>query len=143
MKNSEKNLLELENILTFLGINFIDYKGHRTSNGHKTAKNTGQINAFFGKDVMTAGQFIEDINWWDFSNSWNDLIFLVEKIEEIPTSFDKNSFEFDVVIQHHSCIIKSQTEGEEFIHMGGFNSKKEAVYSAVIEFIQWYNQQNQ
>ena len=82
MKTIEQNQ-QLELILTFLGISFIDYKGNRTSNGHRTAKTSGEIKNFFGKEVMTSGQFIEDIHWWNFQNDWNDLMFLIDKIKEV------------------------------------------------------------
>lgn len=128
------NLIQLELILTFLGIQFIDYKGHRTSNGHKTAKNGGQIKSFFGKEVMTSGQFIEDITWWDFKNDWNDLMFLVDKIEHL---LPESSW---ITIEYSSCWIPLY-EAELTIEGEG-ESRIEAVYNACLEFITWYNEQN-
>lgn len=130
------NLIELEKILSFLGIIFIDYKGNRTSDGHKTAKTIGEIKVFFGKEVMTSGQFIKDINWWDFKNNYNDLFFLVEKIEEIqsPKGF-RYAFEIcgnsvNIGLGKTENIFKRKT------------TKKESIYSACLEFIEWHNQQN-
>lgn len=127
--------LELENILSFLGIIFIDYKGHRTSNGHKTAKNAGEIKEFFGKEVMTSGQFIEDIKWWDFKNNWNDLMFLVEKIENY------NEFA-NVLFAPNGCAIDVYIE-KGFSFSNDCDTKIQAVYKACLEFAKWYNQQNQ
>ena len=115
----EKNNLELELILAFLGIKFIDYKGKRTSNGHKTAKTVGQIKDFFGKEVMTSGQFIEDINWWNFQNDWNDLMFLVQEITtttEFHTDYPDNSLFWDSYNQ----------------------IDKEEIYNASLDFLKWY-----
>ena len=81
MKRTEQQNKELELILNFLGINFIDYQNKRISNGHRTAKTIGEIKLFFGRNVMTSGQFIENIDWWDFENNCNDLIFLINIIK--------------------------------------------------------------
>jgi len=49
---------------------------------------------------------------------------------------------FDVKIKHHSCYITDhEIEGKHFIHCGGHHSKIEAVYSAVVFFVEWYNLQ--
>ena len=77
MKRTQRQNKELELILNFLGINFIDYQSKRISNGHITAKTLGEIKSYFGREVMTTGQFIDDIDWWDFENNWNDLFFYV------------------------------------------------------------------
>jgi len=118
--NTENANLEL--ILTFLGIEFIDYKGHRTSNGHKTAKTIGQIKDYFGKEVMTSGQFIEDINWWDFKSDWNDLMFIVQEITtttEFHTDYPKNNLFWEAYNQ----------------------IDKQEIYDACLEFLKWYNSQ--
>lgn len=114
---------ELELILTFLGIEFIDYKGKRTSNGHVSAKTYGEIYFFFGKSVMTSGQHIEDITWWDFKNDWNDLIFLVKKIKEIVES-DSNFI---------TNLVGYEQRFNSFIY------DKDSIYKASIEFIKLYN----
>lgn len=126
--------MELEAILTFLGIEFIDFKGKRTSNGHKTAKTIEEIKNFFGKEVMTTGQFIKDIDWWDFKNDWNDLMFLTEKIEE-------SGFLFDIFKKSASI---HTTEGYTISDISGkaVQSKKIATYSACIDFLKWYNKNN-
>jgi len=118
--NTENANLEL--ILTFLGIKFIDYKGHKTSNGHKTAKTIGQIKDYFGKEVMTSGQFIEDINWWDFKSDWNDLMFIVQEITtttEFHTDYPKNNLFWEAYNQ----------------------IDKQEIYDACLEFLKWYNSQ--
>lgn len=127
----------LELILTFLGIQFIDYKGKRTSNGHVTAKTIGEIKKFFGKEVMTSGQSINQIKWWDFENDWNDLMFLIEKIESLgfksnlKVSIDEIDFEF------YNKKIN--------VGMGAYKddlTKKEVIYRTSLRFIEWYNKQN-
>ena len=135
MNITENNkFLELETILSFLGIIFIDYKGNRTSNGHIAAKTIGEIKDFFGKEVMASGQFIKDINHWDFQNNWNDLIFLTEKIEEIEGN------RFKVEIYNNVCRIYDHQEYEDITEITA-ETKIKATKNACVEFILWYNQQ--
>lgn len=110
MKRTQQQNKELELILNFLGIEFIDYNGHRTSNGHRTAKTLGEIKLFFGRNVMTSGQFIENIDWCDFENNWNDLIFLINIIKN-----------------------KHQNTQQIDFYLTGCNLKN--TYSAVINFL--------
>lgn len=122
MKTAKQNK-ELELMLTFLGIEFIDYKEKRCSNGHKTAKTGKDCYLIFGKTVMTSGQFIEDIDWWDFQNDWNDLIFLVQEItttSSFHTDYPNNSIFWDAYAQ----------------------IDKQEIYNVCLEFIKWYNEQN-
>lgn len=87
------------------------------------------------------GWFAEDLQYY---YNWNELMPVVEKIEDFRCSDDSNCMRFDVKIKHHSCRITDwEIEGKNFIHMGGFHSKIEAVYWACVQFIKWYNQQNQ
>lgn len=143
----------LELILTFLGIQFIDYKGKRTSNGHVTAKTIGEIKKFFGKEVMTSGQSIDQIKWWDFENDWNDLMFLVEKIEDTRVNniryIDFHIMPDAVIVtnqedEENPLILINKSEGngsiQEDIIM--FETKIQAVYIACVKFIEWYNKQN-
>ena len=110
MTRTEQQNKELELILNFLGINFIDYKNKRISNGHSTEKTLWEIKSYFGREVMTTGQFIENIDWWDFENNWNDLIFLIKSI--------KNKYQ--------------NTQQIDF-YLSACNLKK--TYSAVINFL--------
>ena len=90
------------------------------------------------KSWVTAETFDED----HFKN-WETLMEIVDKIEQIRVSTDKNSMRFDIHIKQHSCWIDDwEIEGKKFIHMGGFDSKLSAVYNLCLEFTKWYNQQN-
>lgn len=116
-----KNLIELEAILSFIGIEFIDYKGKRTSNGHRTAKKVGEIRKFFGKDVQTTGMFIEDIErstMFDIKNDWNWIMFIVD-------------------------LIKGQS-GDEYHLLDAIDDalicvEKEKAYEAILAYIEWHN----
>jgi len=136
MSTTANKYVELENILSFLGILFIDYKGHRTSNGHKTAKTIGEIKDFFGYEVMTSGQSIKELDsFWNFKEHWGDLMLLVEKIENLEPD------RFKVEIYDKQCVIYDMPEQHAFINWE--ESKKiEAVYNACLEFINWLNEQN-
>ena len=134
MKRTEQQNKELELILNFLGIEFIDYRGKRTSNGHKTAKTIGEQKQFFGKEVMTTGQFIEDIEWWDFRNDWNDLMFLVEKIEGLG---------YTVTIAGVMCKVTKVLDLENSIVsyvLGDKSRKLELIYTTMVEFVKWHNE---
>ena len=73
-----------------------------------------------------------------FHSSWDWLMPVVEKIESITETSDGIIYHlYDVVIRQHSCEIESAD-----IHAGGFPSKMEATYWAVVEFIEWYNNKN-
>ena len=135
----ETKYKELELILTFLGIIFIDYKGHRTTNGHRPSKNIGEVKHFFGKDVMTSGQFIEDIRDFDFQNNWEDLMFLVEEIEKTHGVNNAVVLIAKSVAREHYCNIdcKTHNRGKTFYETN--ISKKIATYDACIKFINWYN----
>lgn len=137
MNTTENNkYVELENILSFLGVIFINYKGRRTSNGHKTAKTTKEITEFFGKEVMTSGMFIEDIELYkmfDFKNDWNWLMFVVEKIESI---------DFEVSIRGNSVTVCNNSGKNPYFQPHSVcENKINSVYTAVVKFIKWYNEQ--
>lgn len=137
MENS--NLVELENILSFLGIKFIDYKGQRTSNGHEKAITVGEIKEFFGKEVMCSGMFIKDIErskMFDFQNDWNDLMFLVEKLDYYGAS---------IMIGRFFCEIKyinPLDETKTFETRIASGVKKNAVYGASVQFVNWIKENN-
>jgi len=127
--------IELEEILTFLGIEFIDFKGKRTSNGHKTAKTIGEIKDFFGHEIITSGQHIENIKWFDFKNNWNDLMFLVEKIESLNYTTDIQNI---IGLGHYFRIYSA---GADVIEIRDYETKIKSVYKGCLKFIKWYNQQ--
>jgi hypothetical protein len=96
-------------------------------------------------------------HWWNENNlkyhtSWDWLMPVVEKIE--TPMFDKNG-QFisrtgaDVQILYKACIIEYEPDEESGdpceetkIQVSG-ETKLEAVYNAVYQFITWYNQQKQ
>ena len=142
MKNKTKNIDELYQILIFLGFKFIEYKNNITSNGHETATTNKDIYDFFGKEIMTSGQFLQDIKWFNFQKDWNDLMFLVEKIE-------KSQFvdEFEIKKCYiYGNIVKITPSTKEtfnlFENISKDITKIEAVYNTCIEFIKWYNNNN-
>ena len=70
--------------------------------------------------------------WEDdlYSNDWNWLMEVVEKIESIKGT--------QIFINGISCEIMFKGR----VISKHFNTKIEAVYNACIEFIKWYNNQN-
>lgn len=116
---------ELESILTFLGIQFIDYKLKRCSNGHVTAKTVAEIRQFFGKEVMTTGQYVEDIHWWAFQSDWDDLMFLLKRIKNVVD----NELTPEDVLLHNGLEQR----------LNPFLYEKWELYNGAVEFIKWYN----
>jgi hypothetical protein len=74
---------------------------------------------------------------------WSIIMQIVEKIETLETEFDGR---FRVEITHHTCIITGNKslfseQWEKVYNVSvSHDSKLEAVYDAVIQFINWYNQ---
>lgn len=67
-----------------------------------------------------------------FSTDWNWLMEVVEAIDNILP--DDNL----VVISYNRCLIEYPNEGVTIEGLG--NTRKEATYKAVVEFIIWYNE---
>lgn len=77
---------------------------------------------------------------WQYDRSWIWLMPVVEKIESLKI----NGYEFKVSITGNDCLISSfvRFTGTEDVYFSGNGvSKIEAVYKAVLEFIDWYNKQ--
>lgn len=71
-----------------------------------------------------------------YTSDWNMLMPVVEKIESIGN--------YAVTISAYSCSISEIVLFDEDSHVhieSDCDSKIDAVYKAVIEFIQWYNNQ--
>lgn len=99
----------------------------------------------FGHKVIGGYGFYESNNL-RFNSSWDWLMPVVERIRTIA-SWDRDKFGTEVIINGNKTTIKSGGYGEKehgklFFNRtfhGSFNSK-EHTYKAVVEFIQWYNQ---
>ena len=76
-----------------------------------------------------------------YHSDWNWLMGVIEKIESLLDEENNGSFFFE--IYEDSVIIFSNGDYlNELIEVMGQGSRINNVYQAVIEFIQWYNQQN-
>ena len=71
---------------------------------------------------------------FNYHNSWDALMPVVERIENLENAFT-------IQIDFTDCIINQNDNWSFGIHTTGIN-KIEAVYKAVIEFIKWYNTQS-
>ncbi len=68
-----------------------------------------------------------------FHNDWNWLMKVVEKIESLG---------YDVFI--NTCVCRITDVGQDIledIETFNYENKKQAVYNACVEFIKWYNKQ--
>ncbi len=94
----------------------------------------------YGK-VTLSGEFKTEFNASElkFNSDWNWLIEVVEKIENLL--YKDNNDVFKVVIDYGMCIIYNMINDLEVIVNVSKSTKIEAVYQAVIQFIEWYNSQ--
>jgi len=70
-----------------------------------------------------------------YHKNWNELMPIIEKIENLG---------YEVVISRISCQINKVLDRENPISSmvcGNINKKLEITHTAVIQFIEWYNEQ--
>lgn len=72
-----------------------------------------------------------------FHKDWNWLMQVVEKIESIKDK--KTDIKFDVVINVKVCCVGGVFE---YIYQATAETKIEATWIACLEFVKWYNKQN-
>jgi hypothetical protein len=89
--------------------------------------------------------FVEQLR---FHSDWGWLMQVVEKIESLKTPIVNNPNltgqfeEYDFVIENKFVAIYAHGEVTKDVYQGKRDTKIEAVYSACVEFIKWYNEQN-
>ena len=76
----------------------------------------------------------------EFHSDWNWLMRVVEKIENLQD--ENNCAIYNVQIEQSFTEIIDNHTSETIIYNIDADSKIEAVYNIVIEFIKWYNEQN-
>ena len=76
----------------------------------------------------------------EFHTDWNWLMSVVEKIENLQD--ENNCAIYNVQIEQSFTEIIDNHTSETIIYDIDADSKIEAVYNTVIEFIKWYNEQN-
>ena len=81
-----------------------------------------------------------DFNGLKYHSDWNWLMGVIEKIESLPAMKDNGNFFFE--IHQDSVTVFNSTRMDIVIEVIGQGSRINNTYQAVIEFIQWYNQQN-
>jgi hypothetical protein len=78
-----------------------------------------------------------------YHSSWDWLMPVVEKIENFSTGGEGYEYGHAVIVNNWSVDIKDMLNGELRVSIcpssTKINSKIEAVYLAVVEFIKWYN----
>ena len=76
----------------------------------------------------------------EFHTDWNWLMSVVEKIENLQD--ENNCAIYNIQIEQSFTEIIDNHTSETIIYNIDADSKIEAVYNTVIEFIKWYNEQN-
>lgn len=74
-----------------------------------------------------------------YNSSWDWLMGVIEKIESLPAMEDNGNFFFE--IHQDSVTVFNSTRMDIVIEVIGQGSRINNTYKAVIEFIQWYNQE--
>ena len=132
--NTENNKL----IAEFMGYEIIEYqhgKYRPIFNGNKYAKTIGELKELWGGlDLQFTGRFTECVIY-PFSSDWNYLMPIIKRIESLG---------FEVLIGRISCQVNSVLDRENAISSmvcGDVSKKIEITHQAVIQFIKWYNNQ--
>ena len=134
MKTTENNKL----IAEFMGVTLKDNKFYIDFDKHKENLHHS-ICVFEG--VANSPIYELEERKLKFHCSWDWLMPVVEKIEDIDEEDDDNTKRFNVIIEQCVCSIIENHTSEGFPIQDG-DTKIEAVYKAVVEFIKWYNNEH-
>lgn len=93
--------------------------------------------------VKTVEEEWISVNTLKFDSDWNWIMIVVEKIE---TTYDEFHGYFGVHISSNGCVIqgtklRTNPENPHYAYFANHTepSKKEAVFSAIYNFLNWYN----
>lgn len=108
-----------------------------------------KIKNFMGKEFMDKNIFINRLpkdviqyseNYKLFHNSWDWLMLVVEEIEKLDLIDEFNICYDSVAKGHIVSITPAFRETFNTIITEVYEKKIDAIYDAVIRFIEWYNQ---
>jgi len=91
------------------------------------------------KDIPVFAIYARTVNELKYDSSWDWLMPVVEKIED--TTCHEYYF-YQITIWKNCCKISDGNNGYEINSTFHPESKIKAVWSAVVEFIKWYNKQS-
>lgn len=114
-----------------------------------TQENNRLIAEFMGYQVVDKPKVVEGENFFQYLDektnkytycasllmynyNWDWLMPVVEKIESMQSE------EYSTLIEGRSCLI----ETPDILFEGTGKNKLEATYKAVVQFIEWWNEQN-
>jgi len=112
-------------------LNFMEVKPHKTGNTFGWSDMP-----FYSCNHPTQEEVMQSVSKYvKYSTDWNALMPVVEKIESIKVE----DYSVLVEISKNICTI-CPAHWEELINIQS-NTRIEAVYDAIIDFINWYNKQ--
>ena len=128
-------------------------------------KNNALIAEFIGLKQNEYGHYINENNLFDaqyklfinelkFHSSWDWIMYVVEKIDELQMNnvviddehFETCNFEFELKRNFATVHAYDYSKGQaycDFVYNDSDmeENKKDAVYSAVVNFVKWFNKQ--
>lgn len=113
-------------------IDFLNWKIY-TYNGPYMTFKCYKVNSYPDIYIPESGILPANPSNLKFHSSWDWLMPVVEKIENLE--------DYIIEISYKQCIIKSYEKNMEIITSRYLDSKIEAVWASVVEFIRWYNEQ--
>ena len=78
---------------------------------------------------------------WEYHSSWDWLMPVVEKIENIVEPITKKKYNIRINQGFFTEIFVSSGREDDFRISKSANTRREATYKAVVEFIKWYNKE--
>lgn len=158
----EQEIIEGNKLIAeFMGYQILhkkfQYQNFNSSNESYFANGEGKI--VCDKDghevnLYPDGDPLEDLSELPFNSSWDWLMPVVEKIEEIEVNNGAFTDYYDVHIMPDAIIINKQSDennplfinnksdgcGSVECSMPTFENKMTALFYTVVEFIKWYNE---
>lgn len=106
-----------------------------------TLDNNKMIAEFMGLDYIKGlDKFYNcgfEVGKLNYHTSWDWLMPVVEKIEGLGYTFEKN---YQPIDRDWQCLI---VKGNDILHQQFDRKSLNASYNLVVDFIKWYNTQNQ
>lgn len=111
---------------------------HLTMSPDASTKFSNEYLRFDGPEGESLSYYYDDIeSHINYHKDWSLLMPVVEKIESIKN--EEGNPKYTVIIEGNECIVR-RNDNRRTICRCGKDSKLEAVYRAITQFLTWLNQ---